>query len=104
MALIVLLGLVGLFVLYLAWDTIKGENGLMLAKSAQGAAGWLRGKTAAAAAQATVLAKVASAKATTLAVEGAKKSTELAKVASEKSANLAIEDAPKVASTAIVKA
>jgi hypothetical protein len=72
----------------------------MLAKSAHGAAGWLRGKTAAAAAQATVLAKVASAKASNLALEGAKQSTELAKVASEKSANLAIEDAP---STAIVK-
>lgn len=74
---------------------------MVLVKSAQGAAGWLRGKTAAAAAQATVLAKVASAKASNLALEGAKQSTELAKVASEKSANLAIEDAP---STAIVKA
>ena len=79
----VALGLVGLVVLYLAWDTIQGENGLMLAKSAHGAAGWLRGKTAAAAAQATVLAKVASAKASNLAVQGAKQTSEIAKTTSQ---------------------
>lgn len=53
----------------------------------------MRGKTAAAAEQATTLAKVASAKASNLAIEGAKQTTTLAKVAAEKSSTLAIEGA-----------